>query len=267
MDFSFATFFPALKEAFFYGLPKNISTHGAEIDRLMAILHWFMLLLFVGWGIYLVYVLIKFRERAGHTSDPTPRHFSIPKYIEVGIVLVELFLLVALSGPIWARVKNDLPGDANAMQIRITAEQFAWNVHYPGRDGKFGARKTELIDGTNPLGLDREDPDAKDDIFTINQLNVPINKPVKVILTSKDVIHSFYLPNLRVKQDAVPGMEVNVGFQATEEGEFQIQCAQLCGVGHYRMGGMFTSLSPEKYEAWFAEEEKNLDLGGAPTGE
>lgn len=260
MPFSFGEFINGLKQAFTYGVPKSISTHGAEVDNLISILHWFMLVLFVGWGIYLAYCLIKFRAREGRVADTSHKHFTLPKYVEIGIVIFEAFLLIGLSGPIWARVKNDLPQAADAMVVRITAEQFAWNVHYPGRDGKFGTRKTELIDGTNPVGVDREDPNGKDDIITINQLNIPVNKPVKVILTSKDVIHSFYLPNMRIKQDAIPGMEFEIGFQAIETGEFQIQCAQLCGIGHYRMGGMFNVMTDEQYAAWKTEEEKSLGL-------
>src|SRR5688572_13590130 len=109
MEFSFSTFLGGLKEAFFYGLPKNVSTHGEEIDTLMSVLHWFMLLLFVGWGLYLVYALWRFRERPGHKSDLADHHFKFPTYVEAGIVLVELCLLVFLSGPIWARVKNEYP--------------------------------------------------------------------------------------------------------------------------------------------------------------
>jgi cytochrome c oxidase subunit 2 len=260
MPSSFGDFINGLKTAFMYGTPKSISTHGASVDHLIDVLHYFMIVLFVGWGIYLVYCMIRFRDRQGHTADTSAKHFMLPKYVEIGVVLFEAFLLIFLSGPIWARVKTELPKQENAMEIRITAEQFAWNVHYPGRDGKFGTRKVDLIDGTNPIGVDRNDPNGKDDIITINQLNIPVNKPIKVILTSKDVIHSFFLPNMRIKQDAIPGMEFEMGFTATETGEFQIQCAQLCGIGHYRMGAMFNVMTDEQFNAWKAEEEKSLGL-------
>lgn len=250
-----------------YWLPPNYSTHGAGIDQLISVLHWFMLVLFVGWGIYLVYCLIKFRERPGHQADLTPHHFPFPKYVEVAIVLVEVGLLVFFSYPIWARVKSDFPPEDKSLHVRIIAEQFAWNIHYPGADGKFGRTKVELIDGTNPIGLDKEDEAAKDDVVTINQFNIPVNKPVIVDLSSKDVIHSFFLPVMRVKQDTIPGMTIPVWFEATQTGEFEIACAQLCGLGHYRMRGAFNVMTQDQWNSWFAEELKNMSADAGSTQE
>lgn len=242
-----------------FWLPPNISTHGAEIDNLISVLHWFMLVLFVGWALYLVYCLIRFRERPGHEADISgSTHFSLPKYVEIGIIIFEAVLLVFFSFPLWSKVKRDFPNEADALVVRVTAEQFAWTVHYAGKDGKFGQLKIELIDGTNPVGLDREDPNGKDDILSPNTLNIPINKPIIAKLTSKDVIHNFFLPVMRVKQDIIPGMTVPVWFQATQTGKFEIGCAQLCGVGHTQMRGFFNVMSQEEFETWYQEEEKSL---------
>ena len=142
--------------------------------------------------------------------------------------------------------------------MRVVAEQFAWNVHYPGKDGKFGKASISLIDAENPLGLDRNDPDAKDDIITLNQLNIPVNKPVIVYLTSKDVIHSFTLYEMRVKQDAIPGMDIPVWFVPTRVGEYEITCSQLCGLGHYRMRGFVNVKSTADFATWMAEQVKAL---------
>lgn len=247
-----------------YWLPPNYSTHGAGVDQLISVLHWFMLILFVVWGIYLVYCLIAFRERPGHEADIHLKHFSLPTYAEIGIVIIEAGLLIFFSYPVWARVKNDFPKEEDALHIKILAEQFAWNIHYPGADKKFGATKVELIDGTNPVGLDSTDPAAKDDLVTTNQLVIPVNKPIIADLGSKDVIHSFFLPVMRVKQDTFPGMEIPVWFEATHTGEFQIGCAQLCGVGHYRMLGQFHVKEAAEYETWFKNEwaAMNPDAGG-----
>lgn len=246
------------REGFEYGLPIDISTHGAAIDRLISTLHYFMAMLFIGWGIYLVYCLIRFREREGHQADVSPKHFSVPKYLEIGIVIFEACLLIFFSYPVWAKLKTDFPDRATSLVVRVTAQQYAWNVHYPGKDGKFGKTNLDLIDGTNPVGLDREDPDAKDDIVTVNQLNVPVGKPVIVDLTSFDVIHGFFLPVARVKHDAIPGMVFPLWFETKETGEFEIACAQLCGLGHYRMKGYFNVMTQEKYDSWHLEEEKAL---------
>lgn len=249
-----------------YWLPPDISTHGAGIDGLINVLHWFMLVLFVGWGLYLVYCLFKFRERPGHKADLGHHSFPIPKYVEIGVVLVEVALLVFFSYPIWARYKSDFPPEDKSLHVHIIAEQFAWNIHYPGADGKFGRTKIELIDGTNPVGLDKEDPAAKDDVVTINQFNIPVNKPVIIDLSSKDVIHSFFLPVARVKQDAVPGITVPIWFEATKTGEFEIACAQLCGLGHYRMRGAFNVMTQDQWNSWMAEELKNMNADAGPQG-
>ncbi len=250
-------------------LPQDISTHGAQIDHLINVLHVFMILLFVGWGIFLIYCLVKFRARPGHQAQIDTKHFKLPFYIEVGVLLFEIFLLVGMSSPAWFSFKKGFPDEKEALVIRIVAEQFAWNIHYPGKDGKFGPVKVQLMDGTNPIGLDRDQADGKDDIFTINNLHVPVGRPVIVRLLSKDVIHSFFLPELRVKQDAIPGSEIPIWFQATQTGEFEIACAQLCGIGHYRMRGQLFVDSPADFDKFLAEEAASLngDAAAPPAAE
>lgn len=239
-------------------LPINVSTHGAAIDNLLVVVHWFMLILFVGWGIYLLYVLCRFRARPGHSATPHSKHFKLPTYLEIGIAIFEVFLLVAMSYPVWAKLKTDFPPENESTIVRVVAEQFSWTIHYPGRDGKFGRTDLKLIDGTNPVGLDREDPAGKDDILSPNILHIPVNKPVIAHLSSKDVIHSFSLPVMRIKQDVVPGMTIPVWFEATQTGQFEIACAQLCGNSHYRMKGQFIVDTPEAFDSWLSEEEKSL---------
>lgn len=236
-----------------WGLPVNASAHGAAIDGLIYNIHGIMLILFAGWFVFLVYVLLKFRARTGHQAQHHTKHFKFPTYLEVAVALTEVLLLVGFSYPIIHQVKNEFPPLEQSVQIRVTAEQFAWNIHYPGIDGKFGKTKPELMGADNPVGLDRSDPNGKDDIVTINQLHIPVNKSVVVNLTSKDVIHSFYLPVMRVKQDAIPGDTVPVWMEASKTGDFEIACAQLCGLGHYRMKGYFTIHSQEDFEKWLAD--------------
>jgi cytochrome c oxidase subunit 2 len=136
----------------------------------------------------------------------------------------------------------------------VVAEQFAWNVHYPGADGEFGRTDAKLVNPDNPIGLDRNDPSGKDDITTINRLNLPVGKPVIVFLSSKDVVHSFGLPQMRVKQDAVPGIVQPVWFTPTATGRWDIACSQLCGIAHYRMKGIYTVQTQAQYDAWLKEE-------------
>jgi cytochrome c oxidase subunit 2 len=239
-------------------LPPNLSAHGAIIDQLIIIMHVFMILLFVGWGLFLVYCLIRFRQRPGHRAQHELSHSKVPKFIEVAVVIFEAVVLVGLSYPAWSKLRTAFPKKEEATNIRIVAQQFAWNIHYPGRDGVFGPTDPKFVSDSNPIGLDLNDPTAKDDITTLSQLHFPVNKPVLADLSSKDVIHSFFIPVLRVKQDAIPGMNIPIWWEATKTGQFEIACAQLCGNGHTTMRGFVSIDTPEEYAAWTAEREKEL---------
>jgi cytochrome c oxidase subunit 2 len=244
-------------EKFEYGwwLPPDISTHGPGIDNIIVVMHWFMAALFVGWGLFLLYTIFKFRARPGHKADYHGVRTHMSSYLETAVAVVEVIILVGLSIPVWAEVKGTPPAPEDAdVVVRVVGEQFAWNVHYPGKDGVFGKTDIALVNSSNPLGIDQSDPHAKDDITTINQFHFPVGKKVLVNLTSKDVIHSFWMPIMRVKQDAIPGMTVPLWFEATQTGQAEIACAQLCGLGHYRMKGFFSVDTPEQYDAWLAEQ-------------
>jgi cytochrome c oxidase subunit 2 len=147
--------------------------------------------------------------------------------------ILAIFLFNALS--LWAKVTAPPPADA--VLIEVTGQQFAWNVRYPGKDGVLG--KTDHLQASqdNPIGLVKDDPASKDDLLLLNQMYLPKDKPVRVQVRSMDVIHSFFLPNFRVKQDAMPGMTIDIWFTPTEVGDFEIACAEHCGLGHYRMRG------------------------------
>jgi cytochrome c oxidase subunit 2 len=243
-----------MKNYYGWGLPIDISTNGWEIDRLIIVIHAIMAVLFAGWLAFLLYALFRFRAKPGHKAEYHTKHFKAPTYLEVGIAITEVILLTAFSFPIWSHTRVDFPPRDQAMQIRVVAEQFAWNVHYPGKDNIFGKADPTLMNSTNPLGLDPADPAGKDDVATINQLHIPVDTPIIVDLSSKDVIHSFSVPVMRLKQDTIPGQLIPVWFQAKQTGEFEIACAQLCGLGHYRMRGFFVVDTQDKFESWIAEQ-------------
>jgi len=245
------------------GLPPLATTHGAQIDSLIGWIHIFMLLLFVGWGGFFVYVLMRFRKSRHPVANypGVTSHFS--SYVEGGVLVIEMVLLFAFSIPLWAARVDHVPSEKEALVVQVTAEQFAWNIHYAGPDGVFGRTDIKLLDlQSNPLGLDRDDPAAKDDVVTLNQLYLPVNKPVVVRLRSKDVIHSFGVPEMRVKQDAIPGLTIPIWFVPTittadmrtklgkPEFQYEIACAQLCGLGHARMRGFVTVQTAEEFKAW-----------------
>ncbi len=308
------------------GLPLDASVHGAQIDSVIGIIHWLMLILFVGWGLFFIYTLVRFRKGNNPKADYVGVKSHTSTYLEGAVAVFEGVLLIGFAIPFWSGLINNVPDESTATVVRVVAEQFAWNVHYPGADGVFGRADIKLITAENPLGLDREDPAAKDDITTINQLNVPIGKPVVIHLTSKDVIHSFGIPVLRVKHDAIPGEKATVWFTATmtnaqirealkhtysireglppslttmvamadysgKDGSLllkkgdsiteevvnqlreagvqdvvaapdtpaEIACAQLCGLGHFRMRGFVNLQTPDDYQAWLKEEASYLE--------
>ncbi len=246
-----------MKDWLAYYMPPDYSAHGAELDRLNANVHWLMLILFVGWGLVFAFMLMRFRRSKQPKAiyHGTKSHLST--YAEAGILVVEIVLLVVFSIPLWARWTKAPGPDQNPLEVRVVSEQFAWNVHYPGADKIFGKTDVKLVSSANPLGLDVTDPNAKDDIATLNQLYLEVNRPVIVRISSKDVIHSFGLPYMRVKQDAIPGMVVPIHFtpvKTSGEETWEIACAQLCGLGHYRMRGQYHVQTKADFDKWMASQ-------------
>lgn len=235
----------------YFGLPVLASRHGADVDRLVLYIHILMALLFVGWAAYFLYVCWKFRASRANRADYVGARTHASTYVEVAVAVAEMVLLFALAVPFWANAADDFPDPAQSTVMRIIGRQFNWIARYPGADGKFGANKLELVASDNPLGLDKADPAAKDDVvLETSEMAVPVNKPVIAHITSLDVIHSFKVVALRMTQDATPGFAVPVHFVPTLTNTYQIQCSQLCGNGHYSMRGFFKVLPPEEYDAW-----------------
>ena len=198
------------------GLPALAAAHGGQVDSLIGWTHIFMLVLFVGWGGFFPYCLVRFRRSRHPVANYAGVKSHSSSYLEIAVAVVEAVLLFAFSIPLWAARVDHMPPASEALVVQVTGEQFAWNVHYPGPDGKFGRTDLKLLDlQSNPLGLDRDDPAAKDDVTTLNQMHLPPNKPVIVRLKSKDVIHSFGVPEFRVKQDAIRGSRSPSGSSPT----------------------------------------------------
>ena len=256
------------------GLPPLASAHGGQIDNLIGWIHIFMLILFVGWGGFILYAIVRFRKSRNPVADYRGVTSHRSTYLEVGVAVVEAVLLIGFAIPLWATRVEALPPENEALVVQVTGEQFAWNIHYPGADRIFGRTDIKLLDlQSNPLGLDREDPAAKDDVTTVNQLHLPVNTPIIVRLRSKEVIHSFGVPEFRVKQDAIPGLTIPIWFIPTvttadmktrtgnPEFEYEIACAQLCGLGHARMRGFVTVQTTEEFQKWL--EETTAEQAGA----
>lgn len=254
----------------FPGLPQKASAHAPQIDFVLGLEHWSMVVLFVAFFAYFAFVLVRFRQGAHPRADYHGMRSRWSLYVVAAIAISEAVLLAAFELPEWNDRINNLPSPEEATVVRVVAEQFAWNIHYPGPDGVFGRTDVNLVAADNPIGLDRSDPAGKDDITAINQLTVPVNHPVLIHLTSKDVIHSFTLYEMRVKQDAIPGTDSPVWFVPTitteqmrqrlgkSDFEYEIACSQLCGLGHYRMRGFLNVVSDEEYRSYLAQEAQSL---------
>lgn len=232
------------------------SKEGKGIDNLITTMHIFMAVIFIGWAAFFVYCLARFRQRPDHRANPVPVKAKASKYSEVLVALFEAAVLIGFSIPIWKSAKAEPPTDKdNPFRVRVVGEQFAWNFQYPGKDGQFGRLNPTMVNtATNVLGLDRAEAGA-DDVVS-GELHIPVNRPIIVEITSKDVIHSFFLPVMRVKQDAIPGMRIPVWFTPTMEGNFEVACAQLCGNNHYSMRAVMYVQPQQTVDAWIAEKSK-----------
>lgn len=254
--------------------PAAASEHAGRIDNMIDAVHYLMLALFIVWGAFFIYTLMRFRAGRNPKADYVGVKSKMSTYGEVAVAIAEGILLLGFSIPMWAERVDEIPSEADSTVVRVVAQQFAWNVWYPGADGVFGDNDPHLTDeATNPIGLDREGAGA-DDIWTVNQLHLPVDKAAIIHLTSKDVIHSFNLPNMRIKQDAIPGLSIPVWFVPTkttvqireETGNpdyvYEIACAQLCGNSHYSMRGFLTVHTEDEFQAWLDEEASYLGDSG-----
>jgi cytochrome c oxidase subunit 2 len=248
-------------------MPPIASAHGAQIDSSLNWVHALMAVLFVGWMGFFLVALWRFRASRHPVADPIGARSHASSWLEGAVAVAEGVLLIGLSVPLWGDRVKEFPAEKDATVVRVVGEQFAWNVHYPGPDGVFGKTAIDKIDlQQNPLGLDRSDPAAKDDVTTVNQLRLPVGKPVIVHLSAKDVIHSFGVPEMRIKQDAVPGIEIPLWWVPTittaamrqqlgkPEFVYEIACAQLCGLGHATMRGFVTVEEPAEFQKWMDEQ-------------
>lgn len=231
------------------GQVPNASEHGVLIDKMLEFCHWFMLALFVGWSTFFLITLFKFHKSRNPKADYHGVKSKLSSHLEFMVVLVEAVILLGFALPLWGKRVNDFPKEG-ALKVRVVGQQFAWNFHYPGPDGKFGRQDAGLISTSNPLGIDPTDPAAKDDITTLNELHLPVNVPVILEISSKDVIHSFSLQAMRSGQDAIPGSLVPMWFRPVKAGEYEIICGQLCGLGHYNMRAIMTVESQKEFEDW-----------------
>ena len=248
----------------FLGMPPNASAEGYQVDHIIEFSHWFMGALFVGWSIFFIFVLWRFRQKRNPVASHEGVTSGISSHLEFAVVLIDAVLLAGFAIPLWANRVNKIPDEKSAILVHAVGQQFSWNFHLPGPDGKFGRRDIYLESNSNPLGLDQQDPAAKDDLTALGEIHVPIDRDVIVDISAKDVIHSFAIPGMRMAQDAIPGQVIPIWFKPIKAGSYEIVCAQLCGLGHYAMKGTLVVDTPADYQAWLKERAELAGSSAAP---
>jgi cytochrome c oxidase subunit 2 len=237
------------------GMVPDASEHGYLIDHFLEFCHWFMLLLFVGWLSFFLFTIVRFHRSRNPKADYFGVKSKFSTHLELMVVMVEAGLLLGFALPLWGKrvTEESFPDSKDALKVRAVGEQYAWNFHYTGPDGKFGRQNVSLISGANPLGIDPEDPDGMDDVVSKNELHLENFKPTVIEVTSKDVIHSLSLHSMRITQDATPGSKVPVWFRPKLAGSYEIVCAQLCGAGHYAMKASMVVEDEAAWKSWYTE--------------
>jgi len=230
--------------------PAAISEHAPALDRQFMITLLVVGISFAAAQIGLGWAIWKFRDTGNRNDRAVYSHGSNRLEVVWTVITAVVFITLAVMGQsVWANLRlNDAP--AGSYQVEVVAQQFQWNFHYPGKDNVFGRTDPKLIDdgALNFIGIDETDPNAKDDSVTA-ALAIPVNRPVELRLRSKDVIHNFWVPQLRFKQDLVPGMEIKVHFTANKVGKYELACAELCGQLHFKMKSYMLVLPEEEIQA------------------
>jgi cytochrome c oxidase subunit II len=227
------------------------SVQGGIIDQYFNAILFVTAVAFVATHLFLAVALIRYaargKERAAHWHEHLGAELTWT--IVPGLAFIALGILGVFT---WSKIYSAPP--SNSQVVEVTGRQFFWYIRYPGPGGTFARTDTKFISQGNPLGLDPADPATRTNVVILNELHMVNNRPIEVRLRSVDVIHSFFLPNFRVKQDAVPGRTFAIWFTPDKEGKYQIACAQLCGTGHYTMRGSVTVESQDAFDQWLTQQ-------------
>jgi len=237
--------------AHLWWLQPLASVQGRVIDEYFNAILFVTAIAFVATHLFLATALIRYAargtERAGHWHE----HLGVE--LTWTLVPGAAFVLLGILGVFtWSRLYSAPP--AGTQIVEVTGRQFFWYVRYPGPDGRFARTDPKFVSQSDPLGLDPADPATKTNVVVLNELHMVQGRPIEVRLRSLDVIHSFFLPNFRMKQDAVPGRTIAIWFTPDRAGTYQIACAQLCGVGHFTMRGNVTVESQQAYDQWLRQQ-------------
>jgi cytochrome c oxidase subunit II len=225
--------------------PIPITAEALAYDRQFTWTLWITGIIFIAVQLLLAWTIIRGRKRLTASATTGHRRLELTWIAATAALFISLSILGSRG---WAKVPTASPGKET---IEVHAHQFAWNFRYSGPDGHFGHTSLEFISdaGGNPVGIDPKDPAGKDDIVTAT-LRIPVHRDVLLLLHSRDVIHDFFVPELRTKQDIVPGMEIPLEIHVDQPGTYEIACAELCGLGHSQMRSVLIAMPPADYDQW-----------------
>lgn len=242
----------------FLGIPENYAAHGGRVDHMIDVVHWLMILLFVGWTLFFLFCLMRFRKGISPKGSYHGVRNHISSHLEIGIVILEAVLLLGFAFPLWKErtATWETVQQRDPVRVRVIGWQFGWTYHYPGEDGKFGRIDHRLKTSNSDPGIDLTDPNGLDD-FTTSVLRIPVGRPAILNIASNDVIHNYAIIPMRIQQDAIPGKEIPMWFTPNQALETSVVCGQLCGEGHGNMAGQMEVIPDGAYREWAASQSQD----------
>lgn len=228
-----------------------LASNWREMDETLTITLVITGIFFVVINLFVVYTLVRFRHRAGHRAAYQPDNPKLERWLTIATSLG----IMALLAPGLFVYANYVRPPQDVTELEVVGQQWQWRYRLPGPGGKFGQSDARFVSATNPFGLDPDDPVAHDNVLiNSNEVHLPINKPVKILARSHDVLHDFYVPQFRARMNMVPGMVTSFWFTPTKAGRYEVLCAQLCGVGHANMRGIVVVEDAASYSAWLKKQ-------------
>ncbi|MGH8578682.1 MAG: cytochrome c oxidase subunit II [Gammaproteobacteria bacterium] len=244
-----------------------LASNWGQMDLTLVITLWISGIVFVAITLFMAYAVFRYRHQKGRRAAYEPENRKLEWWL-IGLTSVGIVIMLIPGLYVWAEFVN-VPKDA--LSVEVVGQQWQWSFRFPGKDGVLGRTDARLISAENPFGLHTGNPFGQDDVLVKSgDLHLPLGKPIKVLLRSKDVVHDFYVPHFRVKMDAVPGLVSGLWFTPTKTGTFEIACAEYCGVGHHTMRSRVVVEDEGAFQAWLNEQPtlaQALSEGAAETGD
>ena len=229
-----------------------IASNWGYIDDTINITFWITGAVFAAVVLFMAYCLLRFRHKPGSRAAYEPENRRLESWLAIGTA-VGVAAMLAPGLVVWAHF---IRVPAGATSVEVVGQQWQWAYRLPGKDGKLGAADTREVNDTNPLGIDPNDPNGRDDVIVQGgELHLPVDKPVALLLRSLDVVHDFFVPEFRAKMDMIPGSVTYYWLTPTRTGSFEVLCAELCGVGHPYMRGTVVIEAEADYQAWLAQQQ------------